>query len=290
VLVRKRRAAADPLQERLAALCRESPDLREAAAVMGALLPLLRDANLGATPPAMTAEQARACLEQGRPLLRGLDLGVDEESVRDLMVGLARAREAASPSEPARRLREALERGDPGIGELLPLTAAGDRGQVAAAARRRGLDPDLLWTLAQVVLKPAFRVWRRALAPLAGGIPWHRDSCFVCGAPAVLGELRENGARHLRCLQCGASWQVRRLHCPSCGNEDHATLCTLYEEGRRGTRRVEACERCRRYVKVIAAAAPTPAEMLVVEDLATHHLDAIARERGFERQGRRGVP
>lgn len=274
-------APADPLRERIAALCRESPDVREAAAVLVAILPLLREADLGASPPAMTADEARTLLEQGRPLLRGLDLEIDEGAVRELLLSLARAREAVLPSESARRLRAALEREDPGIGELLPLAAAGDREQVIAAARRRDLDPDILWTLAQAVLRPALWSWRRSLAPLAEGIPWHRDSCFVCGAPAALGELREDGARHLRCLQCGAGWRVRRLHCPSCGNEDHATLCTLYEEGRRETRRVEACERCRRYLKLIAAAVPTPVELLAVEDLATLHLDAVARERGF---------
>jgi FdhE protein len=105
----------------------------------------------------------------------------------------------------------------------------------------------------------------------------------VCGAPAALGELRVDGALHLRCLQCGAGWRVPRLRCPSCRNEDHATLRTLYEEGRRGTQRVEACERCRRYVKIIAAAAPTPSEMLLLEDLATLNLDAVARECGFAR-------
>lgn len=274
---------ADPLRERLTALCREYPDLTEVAAALGAILPLLRDADLGAAPLAMTAEEARTRLEQGWPLLRGLDLGLDEGLARDLMVNLARARESASPSEPALRLRAALERDDPGIGELLPLAAAGDREQIAAAARRRDLEPDLLRALAQAVLQPALRAWCGALAPLVAGIPWHRDYCFVCGAPAAFGELREDGSRHLRCLQCGASWRVRRLYCPSCGNEDHATLCTLYEEGRRQTRRVEACERCRRYVKVVAAASPTPAEMLAVEDLATAPLDVIARERGFVR-------
>lgn len=257
--------------------------MREAATVFGAILPLLREADLGAVPLALTTEKARVLLEQGLPLLRGLDLRIDEGSSHDLLVNLARAREAALPSEPARRLRAALEAGDPGVGELLPLAAAGDRGQIAAAARHRDLDPDLLWTLAQAVLRPALRAWHRILAPLAGGIPWHRDFCFVCGTHAVLGELREDGARHLRCLQCGAGWRVRRLHCPSCGNDDHATLCTLYEEGRRETRRVKACGRCRRYIKLIAAAAPTSAELLAVEDLATLHMDVVARENGFER-------
>ena len=276
-------AAADPLRERIAALGREFPDLREAAAVLGALLPLLRDAEPGAALPAIAADQARACLEQGLPLLHGLDLGIDETAARDLAVGLAGALEAALRSEPARRIRVALERDDPAIGELLLPAASGDREALAAVARRRDLDADLLWSLAQAALRPALRAWRRALVPLAEGVFWQRGSCFVCGAPAILGELREDGARHLRCLQCGADWRIRRLHCPSCGNEDHASLRTLYEEGRRETRRVEACDRCRRYVKVIAATTATATELLAVEDLATIHLDVVAREHGYTR-------
>jgi FdhE protein len=275
--------AADPLRERLAAVTRETPGVRDAAAVLGAIVPLLRDADMGVATPAMTADQACTRLERGEPLLRGLDLEIDEDAARELMLGLARARESASPSEPTRQLRAALERGEPDVGELLPPAAAGDREEVAAAARRWGLDPDLLWALAQATLWPALRAWRRALAPLAEGLPWQRSACFVCGAPAAIGELRADGARHLRCLHCGADWRVRRLCCPSCGNEDHATLCTLYEEGRRETRRVEACGRCRRYVKVIAAAAPIPAELLRVEDLATIHLDVVARQHGYAR-------
>jgi FdhE protein len=280
---RKQVAEADPLRASLGELVRESPDVREAAAVLGAVLPLLRDAELGAATPAMTADQARDRLEHGLPLLRGLDLGIDETAAHDLSISLARALEDTLDTGPARRLRAALERDDPCIGELLPPTAAGNRETIAAAARRRDLDADLLWTLAQAALRPALQAWRRALAPLAEGIPWQRSTCFVCDFPAAIGELREDGARHLRCLQCGAGWRVRRLHCPSCGNEDHATLLALYENDRRGTRRLEACERCRRYVKVFAAATPTSAEMLAVADLATIHLDIVARERGYRR-------
>jgi len=276
-------ATAQALQQRLSAVSRDVPEVREAAAALGALLPLLRDADPGAVTPAMTAAEACACLERGQPLLRGLDLEIDAEAARDLLLGLARAREAASPSEPARRLRSALESDDPGSDELLVAAAAGDRDSVDAAARRRELDPDLLWTLVRAALWPALRAWRRTLAPLVEGTPWQRGSCFICGTPATIGELRADGARHLRCLQCGADWRVRRLHCPSCGNEDHATLRTLYEEGRRQTRRVEACDRCRRYVKVVAAVTPMPSELLGVEDLATTQLDVVAREHGYAR-------
>jgi FdhE protein len=254
----------------------------DAAVLLRALLPLLRGARIGATPPALTAEQARERLAQGRHLLQGLELDVDPAAAHELTLRLARALEAVPPAGPARRIREALERGDPQTAELLALAAAGARGAAAAVARERDLDPDLLWTLAQAAFWPALREWRRTLEPLAGGISWQRSTCFVCGAPAALGEVRADGGRHLRCVQCGAGWQIRRLQCPSCGNEDHATLRLFYEHGRHATRRVEACDRCRRYVKVVAAADPASEEELLLTCAATFDLDRVAQERGYE--------
>ena len=142
----------------------------------------------------------------------------------------------------------------------------------------------LLWMLAQYALKPALHAWRRQLAPLAEGIEWEEGYCFICGAEATLGELRENGqVMYLRCGQCGADWPFRRLRCIYCGNEDNGTLSCLYSEDQREKMRVEACDRCRGYLKVITSFSPTPPEMLPVEDIATLHLDYIAQERGYER-------
>ncbi len=167
---------------------------------------------------------------------------------------------------------------------FLPLLAADERGPVKAAAQDLGLDPDLLWTLAQNALKPALRAWRKQLTPLASGVPWNKGACFVCGGGATLAELQENDqVKHLRCGSCGADWQVRRLQCAYCGNEDHTMQGYLYSEGQRDKMRVEVCDKCKGYLKVIAAFTPTPPEMLPVEDLATLHLDFIAQGRGYAR-------
>lgn len=45
--------------------------------------------------------------------------------------------------------------------------------------------------------------------------------------------------------------------------------------------RIETCDKCGCYLKVISSFAPSPPELLVVEDLATLHLDYIAEERGY---------
>jgi FdhE protein len=146
------------------------------------------------------------------------------------------------------------------------------------------LDPNLVWTLAQNTLKPALSVWRQQLATCAEGSVWRKGNCYICGSAATLGELQENlQVMHLRCGQCGADWQFPRLQCTYCGNQDHRTLGYLYAETQSEKTRVQVCDRCHRYLKVITTFAPTPPELLAVEDLATLHLDYIAQARGYER-------
>ncbi len=298
----------DPVVERLRELVRERPDLKGAVRIYEAILPLLRDADLHAVPVSISPEQARAKLGAGLPLLPGLDLDLDVQSVCDLMLRLALSMESIEEIQPAykfdmacmsedtctdkdglphgavRRIRLALEENKTDVGALLPHIADGERDFVELAAREMQLDPGLLWMLAQYALKPALHAWRRQLAPLAEGIEWEEGYCFICGAEATLGELRENGqVMYLRCGQCGADWPFRRLRCIYCGNEDNGTLSCLYSEDQREKMRVEACDRCRGYLKVITSFSPTPPEMLPVEDIATLHLDYIAQERGYER-------
>ena len=58
----------------------------------------------------------------------------------------------------------------------------------------------------------------------------------------------DSGLRMLRCALCALQWNVNRIHCPSCFEEDpyklpqfrsdvHANVC------------IEACDTCRRYLK-----------------------------------------
>lgn len=301
-------ATIDPVLERLRKLTHERPDLKDAARIYEAILPLLGDADLRVVPVSITPEEARSKLETGLPLLTRLDLELDVQSVCDLMLGLARSLETIDETQhaykfdttgfstdtcadkdallrgAARSIRLAFEENKTDVGALLTHITAGERVFIESAARDLQLDPGLLWTLAQSALKPALHAWRRQLAPLAEERQWEKGYCFICGAYATLGELRGNGqVLHLRCGQCGADWQFRRLRCIWCGNEDHGTLSCLYSEDQWEKMRVEACNRCRGYLKVITSFSPIPSEMLPVEDLATLHLDYIAQEHGYER-------
>lgn len=208
----------DPIIRRLKTLAQDSPYLKDAVEVYEAILPLLRDTDIRVEHVALTPEQARSKMEKGLPLLHDLDLELDIQSVRGLMLQLARAIGKFGEGEQegngktlrasaASRIREALEADRLDIGGILLAVAAGERDMVTSAAQGTGLDSSLVWMLARNALKPAFRAWRRQLTPLAEGIPWYKGSCFICGADAILAELHGNTqVKHLRCSQCGADW------------------------------------------------------------------------------------
>ena len=279
----------DPVIERLRLLARESPDLKDAAQIYEMILPLIRDADLKVGPVSITADDVRAKMEKGVHILNDIDLDLDVRAISELMLRLACAIERASEKSgivprlnAARQIRIAIEENMLDINGLLPHVASGERGPVTAAAKELHLDPDLAWALSLNAIRPALHAWRRQLAPMTAEIQWDKGSCFICGAAATLGELQGDvQARHLRCGQCGADWRVHRLHCIYCGNEDHNSLGYIQAEAGNEKVRVEVCDNCRGYIKVIATFAPTPPEMLPVEDLATLHLDYIAKERGY---------
>ncbi|HVO70274.1 MAG TPA: formate dehydrogenase accessory protein FdhE [Aggregatilineaceae bacterium] len=278
----------------LQTLVREYHEISEAAEFYAALLPLLNTANLRAAPLDITPDAARAKLRSGTPLLHGMDLPIDAGAACNLLVRMARAIGSIPVAKATRPARSAFARHIQHLAEqerlpaaqLLQLVAVGHRDEVTALAEAWEVDADLLWLLAQYGLTPSLRQWARELAPLANGFEWHQSRCFVCGTQPLFGELQGTEAsKHLRCGQCGADWAGRRLQCVFCGNDHLQTFRYMYLETHPNGRRVEACDKCKGYLKVIVTFDPTPPERLLIQDLATIHLDYVAQERGYVRGG-----
>lgn len=270
-----------PLERRLRVLGEGFPELREAAETYRVVLSVLRDAPGNAAPVAIAAEDVAGKLARGEPLLAGAMLVFDLDATRSLAIRLAEAlaRRGVAKAAPVglalARERFPLER-------LLKHAVAGECAFVRTLARVLGVDPALLDVVAQNAVKPALRAWSRQLALPARGLSWERGYCFVCGARAALAELRGNElTRHLRCGRCGADWGVRRLLCPFCGNENPSSLGFLHTGEPMETGRVEVCDGCGEYLKVVTRFDPGAPEEVVADDLATLPLDYAARARGY---------
>jgi FdhE protein len=111
---------------------------------------------------------------------------------------------------------------------------------------------------------------------------WTEGYCPICGKEPKIGEIRngEEGERYLFCHQCGFKWYFRRIKCPFCGNEEQHSLAYFAVEGEERYR-VDVCNKCRRYIKMVDLPNTSEEVDLDVEDIATLHLDMIAYDEGY---------
>jgi hypothetical protein len=306
--------------KRLDAVVERAPDLAEPVAFYRAALPALREAQANVEPFTLAPETAQRKLESGLPLLIGEDLPLDIEATHGLFLRLCRIAGNVFPdgaktsrqgwgffkrgqpdslklmeraqngdgavlrSAAAEQIRRAVERNELNLPAIWEALALGDWRRVELAAIGLKLDPELLRLLAQTSLKPALRVWAQGLKDSVDLDHWLRGQCPMCGSPPTLAEIQgKEGARRLRCGLCGADWPYPRLQCAFCGNKDHKSLGYISVEGEAEKYRLQTCDACRNYLKVVVTFDPIPTDQLPVEDLATLHLDLIAVEREYAR-------
>jgi len=84
----------------------------------------------------------------------------------------------------------------------------------------------------------------------------------------------------LLCCRCGESWIYPRMTCAGCGEQSTDQLPIFADAERLPHLRVDACQRCRRYL-ITVDCRKDPEAVPVVDELAALPLDLDARERGF---------
>jgi FdhE protein len=190
-----------------------------------------------------------------------------------------------------RRLADAA--GVLGAGELHPSTMIRaaimrDEHAIAREAERIDVPADTVAVLALMAATPVLHAAARGLGKPAAQA-WQRGYCPVCGAWPSLVEMRGiERERRVRCGCCGADWPLPVLRCAFCAEMDHHQLGSLVPEDEEQYRRVETCERCCGYLKVVTTLGALPFRVLARQDLATVPLDLVAQDRGYARPARPG--
>jgi FdhE protein len=155
----------------------------------------------------------------------------------------------------------------------------------AEVSERAGGDPRLLAFLAFQALVPFAAAGAWELRGLVDASSWARGRCPICGSDPVMARLEpEGGKRFLQCGLCLTEWAFKRVGCPACGNEDQEKLRFFSEEADESYR-VEVCDNCKGYIKTVDERKVGGTVCLPVEDLVTVHLDMVAEEEGFHREG-----
>ena len=284
----------DHAQARWAAIGASQPDLVPAVALQRSLVSRTIDvvARLtGAEPPVVSLEPEQAAdkLRAGTPALRDEPVALLVAALGPLVLEACDDFAAGGAGDVARRVRACLDEGRIDMSSLL--TASFDRNQTAirVKAMHEAVAPDVLWLVAELAVGPAAYVAQRALFALAGAPQpavagalqaWPHGYCPACGSWPAFGEERDR-SRQLRCSFCGFGWRPRDPGCTYCGGKPgHLTLLKV-DPG--AAHRAELCSGCGGYLKWLDVSAPTPFELLPVEDLASTPLDVLAVHKGFGR-------
>lgn len=264
---------------------REHPELADTVMFGQGLVRRYIDELPAAGRTALTPERAREKLTAGVPLLEDEDLDLDLAGIRAFFSSLCVwIGEQGELVEEARRTRRAIRTGELNVDDLTAAALAGEQETIEGLARRLGVSLTLLQTLTGFTVSAALMETARALTPLVEqeGVEWPHGICPICGGPPLLAELQgSEGRRMLRCAACGGGWRFPRVRCPHCDSEDPKQQHYLALESEAEKYRVDLCENCNGFIKSVTSFAPTPAELLTIEDAAMLHLDATARERGY---------
>jgi FdhE protein len=114
--------------------------------------------------------------------------------------------------------------------------------------------------------------------------PHSVSTCPACGDLPVVAVLREEGhgaRRALVCARCATEWAYQRVACPACGEREFDAL-PVYAAEQFAHIRIDACDRCRRYLKTVDLSKDGLA-IPQVDDLASLTLDLWARAEGYVR-------
>ncbi len=222
------------------------------------------------------------------PLLAGAALAVEARTVRSLLHRLIRA--ASRKGTPEMMTLRSVLNADPDVLALFSASLRQDSALTAETAASCGADADALQAVIALVCVPFLqacnRQWAHALPP-----GWLEGHCPVCGAWPAFAEARGiERNRFFRCGRCGGEWHARPLRCPFCRVDDHTALVTLVPEHAGLNAVIEGCRSCLGYIKTFTRLQGCAPDAVMLDDLASVHLDVAALEQGYTRAPGSGYP
>lgn len=166
-------------------------------------------------------------------------------------------------------------------GDVLLHTLKNEGNELRKTVRNHNIPEDIFTFLAVYLARP-FR--ETAAEYLLEGIEkydWNFGFCPICGHWPALGHIGgEVGARTLWCLCCNTKWNFKRTQCVFCLNEDHKLIGILNLENEEAYR-IQACKKCKRYLKEIRSSVEASDFPFDKMYLGTLLLDVIGEKEGF---------
>ena len=215
------------------------------------------------------------------PLLTGTTVTIDVRTVRNFLQRLIRV--ASRNATPEMATLRFVPGDDPYVLTLFKASLCQDTVWSAEAATLCGADAGALEAVVALVSVPFLQACNRRWATTITR-SWREGYCALCGAWPAFAETRGiERNRFFRCGRCGGEWHARPLHCSYCGEDNHNALVSLVPENGELNAVIEGCTSCRGYVKTFTRLQGCAPGTVMLDDLASVHLDVAALEQGYRR-------
>jgi FdhE protein len=237
----------------------------------------------------LSADQIKLKIEQGFPLIDSGNFSVDKDSSERLFRRLCHFSKEENPvlASAGRALLAAMDSGTLESTELSKAVLQNHAESIEGYAKDLEVSLTVLQTLTKLSIQPSLLVTVASLAKAAHLDRWRHGYCPICGGlPAIAALIGEEGKRVGLCSFCGHLWRLPRLGCPFCDTDKQEALRYFSAEGD-DLYRVQICEQCKGYLKVLDTRKGGDAKALAVDDLVTAHLDLLAEEEGYQRKAPR---
>jgi FdhE protein len=225
---------------------------------------------------------------EAAPLLAGAVLAIDPRMLRSLQEQLIRRASRSGSAKLATLHAAAFSNLDPLA--LFTASLCHDAVRIQEIAASIGADAEALQGVVALLPMPFLHACNRKWSSSIWE-GWIKGYCPICSSWPAFAEVRGiERSRHFRCGRCSAHWHARALCCPYCSNNDHDELVSLVPEKSGAQATIDACTRCRRYVKTFTRLQGCPDGTIMLEDLATVDLDIAAIEQDYSRPAGAGYP
>ena len=279
------------MKNRLGECRKDRNDLEEIAVFYDKVLTAQHEAQEETPMPDidLSAEQIELKIEEGFPLVGSGNFPVDKASSELLFRRLCQLSQQENPvlASAGKALLEAMDSGALEAGELRRAVLQNNVETMERWAEDLEISLPVVQTLTKLSIQPSLLVTVASLTKATDLDRWRHGYCPICGGlPAIAALIGEEGKRVGLCSFCGHLWNLLRLSCPFCGTDKQEDLRYFFAEGD-DLYRVQVCEQCKGYLKVVDTRKGGDPKALAVDDMLTAHLDLLAEKEGYQRKAPR---
>ena len=279
------------MKNRLEQCRKERNELEEILAFYDKVLSAQRETQEETPLPEidLAEEQIEVRIAEGFPLIESGNFSVDSNSSDRLFRKLCQISETENPvlASAGKALLEAMDSGALEPAELRRAVLQNHTETIERCAEVLEISLPAVQTLTKLSIQPSLLVTVASLAKTTDLDRWRYGYCPVCGGlPAIAALIGEEGKRVGLCSFCGHFWSLLRLSCPFCGTDKQEDIRYFFAEGDE-LYRVQVCEQCKGYLKVVDTRKGGDPKALAVDDVVTAHLDLLAEEEGYQRKAPR---